>query len=97
MTFLAWIASVIICTPLVGWTIKVLWGWFMVPIFAVPQLAISQALGLYMVVSFMAHHVDLRVKDTRSMSDVVGSGFVFILTKCGVALLTGRILKEFLP
>lgn len=36
-----------------GWALSVLWGWFVVPLFNLPQLTIIQAIGLAMVVGFL--------------------------------------------
>jgi len=34
-----------------GWALSVLWGWFMVPLFHLPPLAIAQAIGVGLVVT----------------------------------------------
>jgi len=36
-----------------GYVFSVLWGWFMVPIFGLPPLAVAPAIGLAMVAGFL--------------------------------------------
>ena len=36
-----------------GWVLRYLWGWFVVPIFHLPNLTVPEAMGLAMVVGFM--------------------------------------------
>jgi len=37
----------------VGWAIKILWGWFIVPIFGLPILTAAQAIGIGMTVGLL--------------------------------------------
>ncbi len=56
MKILAFIAFIIISLPLValnGWALHILWGWFIVPVFALPMLEVPQAIGISVVVSFL--------------------------------------------
>lgn len=36
-----------------GWTLRMLWGWFIVPTFHLPELGIVAAIGLDYTVSFI--------------------------------------------
>ena len=38
-----------------GYVLRILWGWFIVPIFHLPSLTIAQAIGLSMVVGLLTH------------------------------------------
>lgn len=44
-----------------GITLSVLWGWFIVPLFALPPLGIVQAIGLMLVINFLT----FRAEDTK--------------------------------
>lgn len=51
---IALLVGVIVVTALMsGWALSVLWGWFIVPVFELPQLTLIQAIGVGMVVSFL--------------------------------------------
>lgn len=79
-----------------GYTLSVMWGWFMVPQFGLPGLSLAGAIGVKMV--FVAvRGVDLIKKesqkpfDEQMISIFIGLPFVY-----GVALLMGYIVKQFL-
>lgn len=41
-----------------GFVLKLLWGWFVSPIFGLPKLAFMSAAGLLLLTSFLtAHHI----------------------------------------
>jgi hypothetical protein len=46
-----------------GYVLMVLWGWFMVPIFHLPMLAIAQSIGLACVVNLVTHQYIPSKKD----------------------------------
>lgn len=43
---------VVLTVLLHGWVLSTLWGWFVVPIFALPALGLWQAVGLSLFVSY---------------------------------------------
>lgn len=38
-----------------GYVLTVLWAWFVVPTFALPQITLAAAIGLAIVVGYMTH------------------------------------------
>lgn len=56
LQFVGAIAWIIISPAWWGLTLRILWGWFVVPIFDVPTLSIAQAIGVQTVVGFATHH-----------------------------------------
>jgi hypothetical protein len=38
-----------------GWTLTVLWGWFIRPTFGLPALGIAPAIGLSIIVGYLVH------------------------------------------
>ncbi len=46
---------VAIASILNGYVLRILWGWFVVPLFHLPNLTIAQAIGLTMVVGLLTH------------------------------------------
>lgn len=49
------IASLVISAIVSGYTIAILWGWFIVPTFHMAQLTLTQALGLGIFAGYIAH------------------------------------------
>lgn len=79
-----------------GYTLSVMWGWFMVPQFGLPALSLAGSIGVKMV--FVAvKGVNLIKKESKKpfdeqmLSIFIGLPFVY-----GVALLMGYIVKQFL-
>lgn len=63
-----WGVALLLILPLLyfgPWTMTVLWGWFVVPVFALPALGVAQALGLAFTISFM---LSLDLKNTSQES-----------------------------
>jgi hypothetical protein len=55
MIFLLTIALGVTSAILNGWVLSVMWGWFIVPVFAAPTLRIPYAIGLALVFGMLAH------------------------------------------
>lgn len=72
-----------------GLVLKVLWGWFFVPIFGLPNLNIPQALGIALVVSYLTHRYN---EDNRKPAVVLAYAFVIP----AFALLVGWIYTWFM-
>lgn len=61
---------VLVSIPLIaifqGWVLTVLWGWFVVPTFALPKLSIAVAIGLTLIVGmFKSYQVKNEEKSTE--------------------------------
>lgn len=55
-----------------GYSIVVLWAWFVVPVFAIADLSIAQAVGLFLVARYILLSVDLdknEGKEKKSVKD----------------------------
>ena len=73
-----------------GYVLSILWGWFVVPIFGVPQIGIAQAIGVAMVVSLMTHQYVPQKEKDRWMPVITA-----LLTPV-FALAIGWIVKQWL-
>ena len=51
---LATIAASIVGTILAGKTLSVLWDWFVIPVFKLPELSTAYAIGIAIIVGYMA-------------------------------------------
>lgn len=49
LLLVGYVLLVAIAVPLHAWTLTILWRWFVVPVFALPPLALWQAAGLKLV------------------------------------------------
>jgi hypothetical protein len=74
VTFLAIVSAAVFLIIVIGvraimngFVLSVLWNWFMVPIFTLPELTIISAIGLTMVISWMTYHVETRKKETEEL------------------------------
>jgi len=69
-----------------GYAMSVMWGWFVVPTFDVPELSIVAAIGIAMLIGYTTHRVDADKIDewlasTRDPHDVDTDTFMDKLLK----------------
>ena len=78
-----------------GFTLSVLWGWFMLPLFGLPALSIAQAYGLMLVVR-VAKGFDTKTdKNPDGFAAAMGKSFVLAPFACGLFLLFGWVAKAW--
>ena len=65
-----------------GFTVSVMWGWFVVPLFHVAPLRIPFAIGLAYIVQFLTH-------PTRKPEDDPETGFLLIMSLVKPLILLG--------
>jgi len=79
-----------------GFALTILWGWFMVPTFGLPQLALAPAIGVAVVVGYLTHQYrpteDAKDKKASRMAE----GFAFMAMKPALALAVGWIVKQWM-
>lgn len=78
-----------------GYSLSVLWSWFMVPIFGLPALSIASAIGVALVVGFITHQPDT-TKDDESFADKTVKAVVFAVLYPPLMLGIGWIVKQFM-
>lgn len=54
-----------------GYVLTILWAWFVVPTFHLPQLAIAPAIGISMIVKYLTHQNDFEKGDREWEDQVV--------------------------
>ena len=77
-----------------GYALSVLWGWFVVGTFGLPQLTINTAIGLAMLVSYMTQPYDNKKTDRspeEALMHVACTGAV----NPAVALGLGWVVRLF--
>lgn len=103
MAAIGWTVTVLVAMVggglLRGWVLSVLWGWFIVPTFNLPALAIAPAIGLSLVVGFLTRPAtddDERSKH-RSMGERLAHAIALAIAGPLMALAMGWVVHLFMP
>lgn len=78
-----------------GYVLSVLWDWFMVPTFNLPQLSIPAAIGIAMAMGYLTHQTSTN-KDERDGWEVFGLAVVVAILKPLFALVFGWVVHQFM-
>jgi len=68
-----------------GWMLKTVWGWFIVPLFSLPQIPLAYAVGLRIAIAAIFDRVpnhdesSLRHTVTALLVTLSGFGFVWLV------------------
>lgn len=76
-----------------GYALTILWGWFIVPAFGLPQLSIPFAMGVALVVGLMT---TTRLGNEATDPDKGYAPFVTMLLRPAMVLLIGWIVTKFI-
>lgn len=57
LSIVGFIGLMVVSAILGGWALSVTWGWFMVPTFDLPELAIAPAIGVALVVGYLTKNI----------------------------------------
>jgi hypothetical protein len=60
------IAVLLVSAIVNGYALSVLWGWFIVPTFELPQLSVAAAIGLALTVSYVTNHARIGEKTPKT-------------------------------
>ncbi len=85
------LAAIPLMMVLNGYVFLVLWGWFAVPVFHLPQLNIPQAIGISILVGRLTSHTAEKQEDDKWYSPFARA-FSYPLAALGM----GWIVKGFL-
>lgn len=104
-TLLAVIVALIVGLPVIllllvsatlinGYTLHLLWLWFMVPILNLPPLTIGQAIAVSMVINFITYQYYSSPKETKENEWIIGLLQIFVrpLLVLGIA----QIVRNFI-
>lgn len=78
-----------------GWTLTILWEWFIVP-FGLPQLSLVQAVGIAMVVGYLTYHYQEEPKDKAEPMERVGRSLGFTVARPIFVLGFGWLIHLFM-
>jgi len=82
-------------TVLRGYTLTVLWKWFIIPMFHLPPITMIQAIALMLVINFLFKDTKVDWKKKTEPSEFLSSIGTVIL-QCGMILLIGWIVTKFM-
>lgn len=89
------VAAMLLSIPLRGLTLVVLWRWFLVPPFGLPDLSIPYALGLSLLVNtLIVQRVDWKQAGKKTKGELIAEA-VYPWVQCGLVLLVGWIVLQF--
>ena len=89
------ILFIIFSTIINGYTFSVLWDWFIVSTFGMPELTIFQSIGLAIVVGFLTYKED-KTNKVKEAKDVLIEGFSTIISKALMYLAIGFVVVNFI-
>ena len=100
MTVVGWIAGILAVLALSsmwnGYVLTVLWGWFLVPTFGMPALALAPAIGLSLVVSFLTHQSDAAKEQEGSSMERFSKAVAHSLLMPALVLGVGWVVQKFM-
>jgi len=88
--------TVIISSIMNGWALSTMWGWFVVPLFHLPELNIPYAIGISMVVGMLVRQASQENKKEKSWSTIVAEIFAYAIFTPLFTVFLGWIVKGFL-
>ena len=80
-----------------GIVLTALWGWFIMPIFGLPVLTVTQAIGFSMVVGFLTYqHIESETAPSKSFAEVMVKNLAIAVGRPGMTLLFGWFVQLFM-
>lgn len=79
-----------------GYTLTVLWEWFVLNTFNLPPLNIPTAIGLALLVEFLTHQYIKGEESKETFGYQVLEAFLKVLFKCLIALAFGAVIVQFM-
>lgn len=92
LAILGFIAWAFVSSVLNGWAFSILWGWFIVPTFAIPALSVPLAIGISMCVSYVTYVPKFVKGEDEDTTGLI----IFSLLKPFIVLLFAYIVKQFI-
>lgn len=79
-----------------GYVLTCLWGWFVVPTFALPPLTLAQAIGVSLIVGYLTHqYLPKQDKQENGIKlDDIERAVDHVIFPPAFALLAGLLVKQ---
>ncbi len=80
-----------------GYTLSILWEWFIVPVFGLPQLSVAPAIGIALVIGYLTHQSNPDVEEKeRETSEKVARVIATSIVRPLFVLLFGWVVHLFM-
>jgi len=79
-----------------GWVLSIMWKWFVVPLFHLPELTIAYAVGISMVISLFKDKSSVTQNNEKSLSEKIISAFTYAFIVPLLSLGFGWIVLQFI-
>ncbi len=96
IVFLVALASIVPSYLLHGFTLAKVWMWFVVPIFQLPPLLISHAIGLTIVFNALSWGGEMSIAENKEGAELVGAMLGVSFLRPIILLVSGWIIKGFM-
>ena len=93
----AWVVVAFASAIWSGYVLTVLWGWFVVPVFALPALRLPEAIGVSLIVHFLTAGRINTNKADKSLAQLFGEASVWALVRPLFGLLFGWLVHLWMP
>ena len=91
------IVALAIATIFSGYTLSILWEWFVVPTFNLPKLNIPSAIGLALIINYLTTSHEPSDKNSgRSAMEIWGEAIAAAFARPLFALIFGSIYVQFM-
>lgn len=77
MIILGYLIFVIPLSMLRGWATVKLWGWFVAPVFHVPELTLVPAMGISLLVSFLTTQLHTDTDEKKTDAEKFGRDLIY--------------------
>jgi hypothetical protein len=95
LKIIAILAMLPVAAIMYGWAFSVLWGWFFVPLFNLPEISVFSGIGIAMTVRLlMPYDYDPKKYEGKEIGDVLGD-MVGLAIGMVLTVLMGAIVHAF--
>ncbi len=79
-----------------GFVFSILWSWFIVSAFSLPEINIPTAIGIALIISYLTHQYDSEESKGKKFLDIMIEATGKAAVKPAFALLVGWIVTLFM-
>ena len=79
-----------------GYVMSMMWSWFIIPTFELPELSIVSAIGIALLIAFLTKEVDVNEVQKEDLGKRISKGIVMGLAKSSAVLSFGYIIHLFM-
>ena len=97
LAILGFVALLVVSSIFNGYVLSVLWGWFIVPVFSLPELTVVPAIGIAIVVSYLTYQYnESDDDDNKSFGEKMAKLIAMAILRPLFVLFLGWIVHLFM-